>query len=959
MSDREAVQVLKASRKGFKAALSRARNVAESAFEDYVEGERPTLLERFVNHWDDRLQKYLQAQDQVVCHLSSDSKDADPAVEEHLEALFKAQSKLIGFQRDVEASLLRAAGEHRPHPSRESGQTLSLPRLDAKKPPLLQEDTDHKVFTRWRPLWDNYSLLIYLDQRDQLTQVGLFWECCSSGFLSIIQHSLGIKTNTGRTVVEILDLIEEHLRSLRNIHLDMRDLLAVRQKEGQDYLSFCNSLRELADYADAAKITEDRLLIALLLQGMKNDSDKAKVMERNPSTFNEARKCILELETARRGARDFSHQSSSLTVGVLDQVVHVTKSKYKKNGGKSGKMIFNKTLPSEQCPLCGLSKTHSREDCPALKSSCHACGRTGHWQPVCRQKSPSRREEKRAGGVHLRVASSSTRERENRINVMVSPHKSSKSVSLQFCADTGADVIIIGMNQFRDSDICQLTTLDQRSSNSVISGVDGRSLSLVGSFRANLSLDEDHKAHDVTIVVSYDVDDSYLSLDACRALGIVGPNFPQPMISVIEREVVRIPDPTVWSLKEREEWITSLPSLPSREDFMNVESKLKSIYSTAFDDSSLKPMRGPIVGDPMVITLKEGARSFAINTAHQIPIPQLDPVKSSLDKMVDSRIIEPVGDIPTPWCHPLVVVPKPDGSLRLCVDLTRLNTEVVRSIHPIKTPAEAICGFKPRDKYFIKLDLVKGYWQMPLAKESQELTTFITPFGKYRFLRSPMGFISTGDSFSYRGDVAMSGLGIQKVIDDMAVGKELYPDLVRVTCDILERCVRFGMTVNAKKSVIGGAEEIDFVGYRISRDSIKADPEKVAAISRFPCPEDRQDLRSFMGLVNQLGQFSSEIAHNAEPLRDLLKIKNVFSWCPEHMNAFEKVKSALTSPPILGMFQLGAETILQTDASKLKGLGFALMQLHEEWKCGKQHYIPDALSRYPISDPGSWGGGML
>ncbi|XP_059095941.1 uncharacterized protein LOC131890587 [Tigriopus californicus] len=929
MSKRDEIASLKASRRGFKSALTRARKSAQSALDDYILGDDPVLLENFLGHWDDRLQKYLFAEDQVICHLDADANDADSAVDEQTNAFFKAKSIIIGFRRDVDASNLQAVGGNQPDPARGSGiPPLPLPKVDAKKPPILHEDTNHKVFTRWRPLWVNYARLTSLDQRDQAIQVGLFWECCSPGFLKIIVHSLGIKMETGRPVTEILDLLEDHLRSLRNVHLDMRDLLAVRQTEGQDYTSFCGTIRELADYADASKVTEDRLLIALLLQGMRDDSDKAKTMERNPSTFDDARRHILELETSRNGVHEFgSRPRSSLSFAVhKDQTVNAAKSNYRKLGGKSGKWPGTKADHFE----------------------CHGCGRLGHWRPVCRQ-----REDKKASGVHVCVASTSFPDRGNRVNVEVTPSGSSKSVRVQFCADTGADVVIMGINQFRDSDLCQMTPIESRFGEANISGVDGRALNLFGTFQADLSLDKEHRVQDVTVVVSSDLDDAYLGLDACRALGIVGPAFPQPMVSAIPKALGSPLDPTkhVWPLNLREEWISSLPKCPSVSDFSNAEAKLRSIYSAAFDASSLKPLRGPIVGDPMVITLKDGAIPFAINTARQIPIPQMKEVQTMLEAMCVQKIIEPVGDVPTKWCHPIVVVPKSDGSFRLCVDLTRLNTEVVRSIHPTKTPAEAISGFQSTDEYFLKLDLVKGYWQMPLDPNSQELTTFITPFGKYRFLRSPMGFISTGDSFSYRGDIAMSGLNVQKVIDDMAAGAKEYPDLIRLTCNILERCVRYGMTVNAKKSVIGGARDIDFVGFRISRNKIEADPEKVDAIRRFPPPEDRRDLRSFLGLVNQLGQFSSSIAKTAEPLRGLLKTKNTFLWLPEHVVAFNEVKRALTSPPILGMYTIGAETVLQTDASKLKGLGFVLLQrLEDQWRliqCGSR-FLKDAETRYAI-----------
>lgn len=446
MSKRDEITLLKASRSGFKSALTRARKSAKAALDDHTPGEDPILLESFLEHWDDRLQKYLHAEDQVICHPDADAKDADPAVDEHTNAFFKAKSLIIGFRRDVDASNLQVVRSSQPVPIRGSGSSIPpLPKLDPKRPPTLQEDTDHKSFTRWRPLWVNYARLTSLDQREQQIQVGLFWECCSSGFLRIVNHSLGIRMDTGRTVNEILDILEDHLRSLRNVHLDLRDLLAVRQKEGQDYTSFCNAIRELADYADASKVTEDRLLIALLLQGMKNDSDKAKTMERNPLTFDDARKYILELETSRNGAQDFNSfrlSSSSHVVHSLDQSVNAAKSNYRKHGGKSGSWADKKMDKStkksnsfEVCSLCGSNRKHPREDCPALKSSCHGCGRTGHWKPVCRSK------DKKAGAVHLCATLSPTGG--NRINVKVTPAGSSSSVNLHFCADTGADVIII------------------------------------------------------------------------------------------------------------------------------------------------------------------------------------------------------------------------------------------------------------------------------------------------------------------------------------------------------------------------------------------------------------------------------------------------------------------------------------------------------------------------------------
>lgn len=164
-----------------------------------------------------------------------------------------------------------------------------------------------------------------------------------------------------------------------------------------------------------------------------------------------------------------------------------------------------------------------------------------------------------------------------------------------------------------------------------------------------------------------------------------------------------------------------------------MDSKLKSVISQVFESGTLRSMTGPIVGDPMMIHLKYDAKPFAIHVARPVPFAQRDELQSILEDLQNQAIICPVGDVVTEWCHPIVLLAKSGGGIRLCINLTGLNSEVKRGIHPTKTPAQAISGFKPTQNFFAKLDLVKGYWQMPLAKESQTLTTFLTPFGKFMF----------------------------------------------------------------------------------------------------------------------------------------------------------------------------------------------------------------------------------
>ena len=128
-------------------------------------------------------------------------------------------------------------------------------------------------------------------------------------------------------------------------------------------------------------------------------------------------------------------------------------------------------------------------------------------------------------------------------------------------------------------------------------------------------------------------------------------------------------------------------------------------------------------------------------------------------------------------------------------------------------------------------------------------------------------------------------------------------------------------------------------------------PSKTSAIRKFPLPVNRTDLRPFLGLVNQFSEFTSHLAEVASLLRGLLKMSNEFRWEASHTNAFNAVKAALVAPPVLAYYQPGLDTRLETDASRTKGLGFALFQKHPAgWRlmqCGS-HFITDTESRYAM-----------
>ena len=218
----------------------------------------------------------------------------------------------------------------------------------------------------------------------------------------------------------------------------------------------------------------------------------------------------------------------------------------------------------------------------------------------------------------------------------------------------------------------------------------------------------------------------------------------------------------------------------------------------------------------------------------------------------------------------MVVVPKPNGGIRLYIDLQKLNKYIRRPYHPSKSPAEAISNITSSSKFFSTLDATKRYWQVPLEKESQDFTTFITPFGRFKFLRAPMGLASSQDEYCARDDEALQGIEqVEKVVDDILIQGETAQEHLNTVVAVLNRCREHGITLNPKKVQLLQSA-VRYVGYIVSSDGIKANPTKIEAISEFPAPTNITELRSFMGMANQLGGFTHLLSEAAGPLRDLL-----------------------------------------------------------------------------------------
>ena len=225
-------------------------------------------------------------------------------------------------------------------------------------------------------------------------------------------------------------------------------------------------------------------------------------------------------------------------------------------------------------------------------------------------------------------------------------------------------------------------------------------------------------------------------------------------------------------------------------------------------------------------------------------------------------------------------------------------------------------------KIFTVLDALKGYHQCPLDESSQLLTTFITPQGRFKYLRALYGLSSISEHYDRRMAEAFAGLqGFRRIVDDIVIYDNNTSDHAAHVRQFLQRCVEN-----------------------------QVDTTITTAILQYPKPNTRTDLRSFFGLVNQLSSSTDAIAALLTPLRPLLSTKNNFLWSSDHDEAFAKAKASLTKPPVLSFFNLNHPTRLSTDASR-QGLGFILQQQsNNKWTLiqAGSRFLTDTESRYAV-----------
>ena len=743
------------------------------------------------------------------------------------------------------------------------------------------------------------------------------------------------------------------------------------QRHGESFSNYMTELRALVNDCEFGTL-EGSLLKDRIVCGVHSQQLREKLLQSDELTLE---KCI-DMCTITEASAEQVKQLAPGSTAADDHVDAIRRENAQPRRGRG-----RNTQPSRDegpvCPSC--TYVHKSNFCPAKNMQCHACGERGHFSKSSHCPRNSETNDLRPQFRRRYRHTDQTESRTGDLNVrdieaeMPYPAPSQpmpddadaffidalfdidgldttrewgqmctiNNMDVEFKLDSGAQVDILPEKVFKQ------TGLVLSDSSVTLRSYSGHTIKPLGQTKGNVQIGK--KEYDIIFQVVSGQVKPILGKQTCEKLGLLVRNEVVDVVSAAQapdsvaprsRGSQNAPNSENSAPRPGGVWNTRMQDSvkPHPSDTHNaraggdVTSRDKSVKQTLQSEAFTARMieeygelfegLGRLKGHEYNILLKGNAQPKQ-NPPRTIPHKIRDKVKTELDRMETLGVIKPVSE-PTDWVNSMTIVRKPDGAVRVCLDPRDLNEAIRREHFPMRT-FEDVAARMPNAVLFSKFDATSGYWQLPLSNESSLLTTFNTPFGRYRYLVLPFGVSSASEIWQRAMEEEFGDLeGVEIVVDDILVwGENETQHDARVKA-LLARVKASGLKLNAKKSVMR-SDKVEYVGHVISSEGVSPSPARVDSVLQMPYPTNKAELQTFLGMVTYMAKFIPSISEVTAPLRQLTEKGVAWHFEEKHRGAVDKLKQLLTSPPVLKLYDVNAPVAVATDASN-SGFGAVLMQ---------------------------------
>lgn len=673
--------------------------------------------------------------------------------------------------------------------------------------------------------------------------------------------------------------LNKHFENKVNVPYERYVFRKITQSDKETVEQFITKLRQQAVYCDFAN--QDEQIRDQVIEKCRSHKIRAKLLEKGKDlTLEQLRTIAATFEMTEAQAR---HMDTELVASINKIHGRGPKTDKPKRTGR-----FENRKYGNKCFRCGREGHLARDpSCPAKDKECRKCGNVGHFMSCCltkpKQGKRMAQKSQRGGQIHSVESESDS---DVFAFILKTSDKSSDKVTVslgghpvEFVIDSGASANIIDKELWEVLKKKRLKCYSEKCEKKLYAYSSTEPLKLLGKFRTHTLIEETGNGSEEEFYVLNGKGPALLGKDTATNLGVLklGVN------SVQSFDIVR--------------------EYP--ECFQGI-GKLKNFKLKLHIDQDVKPVA---------------------QAMYRIPYSLREKVGEQLDDLESQDIIEKVNS-PTPWVSPVIIVPKSNGDIRLCVDMRQANAAIIRERHPIPTVDEILYNVNGSE-VFSKLDLRSGYHQIELEESSREITTFVTYKGLYRYKRLMFGISSAPEKYQQViSQVFHDCEGVQNISDDIVIHGRDKAEHDKRLCKALQRIKEKGLTLNQAKCEFS-MNKITFMGHVMSKNGIGPTSDRIKSLLDAKEPTSGSEVKSFLGLVNFSARYIPNLATVSEPLRRLTK-KNVnFVWGHEQKKSFDTLKRCLSNVETLGHYRLDAEkTQLVTDASNV-GLGAVLLQVHK------------------------------